>query len=287
MACARCPYWTYSVQLCYYQHIMRRKAISLSRWVDDLEQRGRYTLDYEEAERTLGLHGATLHKALQRATSQGRVLRLRRGFYVIVPLEYRTAGAAPTEWFIDDLMRYLGTPYYIGCLSAAAWYGAAHQRIQETQVVVPHHVRNIETYVVRVRFLRFAAMAGAQTQRMRTHTGDVPVSTPEWTAIDLIRFQRHYGGLDAAATVLKELAERLDADRLAAAAAAEPTSAYLQRVGWLLDYVGKGDLTGPLHAHVVKRNPSLTPLDVSLKRRGEHRDTRWSVVVNGLPEADL
>jgi len=57
----------------------------------------------------------------------GRVACVRKGFYVIVPLEYQAIGSVPAEWFVDDLMRFIGQPYCAGCLSAAAIHGAAHQ----------------------------------------------------------------------------------------------------------------------------------------------------------------
>jgi predicted transcriptional regulator of viral defense system len=266
---------------------MKKRALSLNSWVNEIQRAGRYTFTREEATRELSLHTNTLVKSLQRATSQGRILRLRRGFYVIVPLEYAVVGAVPTEWFVDDLMKFIGKPYYIGGLSAASWYGSTHQRVQEMQVVVPEHVRGIETRAVRVRFLRFAGMSDALTTSRRTHTGDIPVSTAEWTAIDLIRFQKHYGSMDAAATVLTELAEGLTADDLAAAAVHERTNAYLQRLGWLLEFLGQERLTRSLHPLVINRDPSYTPLNGSLSKRTGRRDPRWRILINEEPEADL
>lgn len=261
--------------------------MSLDRWINKLQRVGRYSFGRDEALRQLELSEPSLKRSLQRASSQGRILALRRGFYVIVPLEYASVGTVPTEWFIDDLMKFLGKSYYVGCLSAAAWHGAAHQRPQETQVVVAEQVRNIETRAVRIRFLRLAGMKNALTETRRTQTGDVPISTPEWTAIDLIRFQKHYGSMDAAATVLAELAEVLKPDRLATAANNEHTSAYLQRLGWMLDFLGHEDLTASLHACVLSRSPSYTPLNPSLKKRSGNRDSRWHIIVNEKPEADL
>ena len=261
--------------------------MSLNRWIDELHRMGRYSFTREEAMQRLGLSEPTLKRSLQRSASQGRLLPLRRGFYVIVPLEYSSVGAVPTEWFIDDLMKFLGKPYYIGCLSAAVWHGAAHQRPQEMQVVVAESIRSVETRAVRIRFLRNAGMKNALTETRRTQTGDIPISTPEWTAIDLIRFQKHYGSMDAAATVMTELAEGLNPDRLAAAANREPTSAYLQRLGWILDFLGHAQLTTPLHEYVLGRRPSYTPLNTSLKNRTGHRDSRWHVIINEEPEADL
>jgi predicted transcriptional regulator of viral defense system len=261
--------------------------MSLELWIDQLQKEGRYSFERSEALRELRLSRPSLKKALQRASARGRILPLRRDFYVIVPLEYSAVGSPPTEWILEHLMTFLDSPYYVGGLSAAVWHGAAHQRPQEMQVVVAESIRNVETAAVRIRFLRNAGMKNALTETQRTHTGDVPISTPEWTAIDLIRFQRHVGGMDAAATVLTELAEALKPDRLAAAADREPTSAYLQRLGWLLDFLGHEHITALLHDCVLQRNPSFTPLNSSLKNRSGARDPRWRVIINEEPEADL
>lgn len=261
--------------------------MSLERWIDGLQQGGQYSFERSVALRELGLAEASLKRALHRASAQGRILPLRRGFYVIVPLEYRSVGAVPAEWVLEPLMKLLGKPYYVGGLSAAAWHGAAHQRPQEMQVVVPYPVRNIETRAIRIRFLRNAAMEQALTKPRRTQTGDVPVSTPEWTAIDLIRFQRQLGGMDAVATVLIELADALDPDQLARAAGNESTTAYLQRLGWMLEFLGEGRVNESLHELVSQRNPTYVPLNAALDKRSGPRDPRWRVIVNEEPEADL
>lgn len=261
--------------------------MKLDPWIDQLQKAGRYSFERSEALRELALSKPTLKKALQRASSRGRILPLRRGFYVIVPLEYSAVGAAPTEWFLDHLMRFLGRAYYVGGLSAAARHGAAHQRPQEMQVVVPNHLQNIETHAVRIRFLRNATMDHALTKPHRTQTGDIPVSTPEWTAIDLVRFQRHLGGMDAVATVLTELVDALDSDQLVLAGGRESTTAYLQRLGWMLDAVGGATTCEGLHGLVLRRNPAFIPLNAGLDQRSGPRDSRWRVIVNEEPQADL
>ena len=266
---------------------MKKNPGSLNNWVDELQRSGRYTFTRDSAERSLGLAEASLDKALQRLCNQGRIIRPRKGFYVIVPLEYSPAGTVPPEWFINDLMSFIGTPYYVGCLSAAAIYGAAHQRPQELQVVVPSHVRMINIKAVRIRFLRFAGMSEALTQPCRTHTGDYPVSTAEWTAIDLIRFQKHYGSLDAVATIFAELGESLDENRLLLAAKRESCKAHLQRLGWMLEFAGFQALAAPLQEYIMSRDPSFVPLNAALKRRNGSYDNRWRIVVNEKPVSEL
>ena len=71
----------------------------------------------------LPLSEVALDSALRRQRQRGRIVSPRRGFYVIVPQEYALAGSPPPSWFIDELMAYLGQPYYVGLLSAAALHG--------------------------------------------------------------------------------------------------------------------------------------------------------------------
>ncbi len=260
---------------------------SLNDWVDSLEKSGRYSFTLDQARQSLSKKLETLEKALHRLHAKGRIHRVRKGFYVVVPLQYATSGIIPAEWFIADLMAYLEQPFYIGCLSAAERHGAAHQRPQELQVVVPGHLRIVHTPVLRIRFLRFAGMAAAVTQRLRTYTGDIPLSSPEWTAIDLIRFQKHYGSMDAAATVLTELAESLNAKRLASAARRESCNALLQRLGWMLDFLNFRPLTGPLHTEISQRNAGVVALNSALKQRSGPHDRRWNIILNEIPERDL
>src|SRR6266496_3549594 len=104
---------------------------SLSDLVDAFQATGRYVLRREEA----------LKKAARRLAAKGRIAIPRRGFFVIVPIEYRSAGAPPPSWFIDELMRFHGHPYYVGLLSAAALHGAGHQQPQEFQVVTNAQLR--------------------------------------------------------------------------------------------------------------------------------------------------
>ncbi len=266
---------------------MNWESKSVSDWVDGLEQSGRVCFTLEQARDALCQKPDALKKSLQRLHGKRRIQRVRQGFYVVVPLQYAKTGIIPTESFLADLMDYLKTPYYLGCLSAAERHGAAHQRIQESQVVVPRHIAMIQTPVLRIRFLCFGEMSLVKTQSLRVYSGDIPVSTPEWTAFDLIRFQKHYGSLDAAATVLTELAEVLTSTRLGQVARLEPCNAVLQRLGWMLDYLEKNKLTEPLYQEVIRRKAGYIRLNGALPEATGVRDARWRIIVNDQPESEL
>lgn len=190
---------------------MKKNYRSLAMFVNDLQCNARYTFTRAEAVDVLELRNDALTKALQRLTHIHRISQIQRGFYVVVPLEYMTSGTPPVDWFINDLMTYMGySNYYAGVLTAALMHGAAHQRPQEYQVVIPSSRRVIHGDGFRIRFFKYVNVDKVSTELYQVYTGYISVSTPEFTALDLIRFSKTIGGLDAALTVLSELGEKID-----------------------------------------------------------------------------
>jgi len=97
-------------------------------WVEQLQSTGRYTFNASRVESETERSPVAVQSALRRLKEQGKIVSPRRGFYVVVPPEYRSTGSLPASWFIDELMRHLDQPYYVGLLSAAAIHGAALSR---------------------------------------------------------------------------------------------------------------------------------------------------------------
>ena len=61
-------------------------------------------------------------------------------------------GAPPPSWYIDDLMRNEGRPYYVGLLSAAELHGASHQAVMEFQVVTDKQMPELHVGRSRIAF---------------------------------------------------------------------------------------------------------------------------------------
>ena len=253
--------------------------------VDNLQARGRYTFTRDEVTAAAGRSVVAVDAALRRLRGRGRLASPRRGFYVIVPVEYREAGCPPATWFIDDLMRFLGQPYYVALLSAAAIHGAAHQQPMLFQVMTDRPTRPAQAGRVRVSFHMSRSLAEVSVTSVQTETGTVPVSTPEVTALDLVRFAPAAGHLSNVATVLSELAERLDGSTLAGTTAAYATSD-IQRLGYLLDRLGEEELAG--HVRESLRGRRLRPVKLAPGRppRGSALDERWRVIRNESVEVD-
>ncbi len=249
-------------------------------FIEALQSSGRYVFTKDEAQEVLRLSNIALKNALWRLVRSGRIASPRRGFYIVVPPEYKAAGSIPPSWFIRDLMTYLDRPYYVALLSAAALHGAAHQAPHELQVVTDRPLRPIEIGRVRIRFVKKVHVSKTPTVGIKTPTGEIKVSSPEATALDLVRYVEHAGFLANAVTVLNELAERLDAAALARAAEADGEPVYAQRLGYLLERIGHVALTAPLHEWIEVNAARVTPLRPDLPLAGAPRDRRWRVAVN-------
>ncbi|PWU16812.1 MAG: hypothetical protein C5B49_10020 [Bdellovibrio sp.] len=273
---------------------MKAKTSRLSEFIETLQDKGCLTFTKVDAQKVLPLSQIAFNRAAERLIGKRRLIHPSRGFFVIVPAEFRSAGAPPVSWFINDLMKFQGQPYYVGLLSAAAYFGAAHQSPQEYQVVTNRPLRPIRAGRAKINFLTKKWLERTQIQAIRTPFGDIQVSTPEATAFDLLQYANRSGHLSNVATVLIELAEKLDPIRLRAAAQASGEITAAQRVGYLLDTFAtdaeNGKLTRELHSWLEKCNPTFTYLRPNWKSppfKRPTRNNRWRLIINESVEPDL
>jgi predicted transcriptional regulator of viral defense system len=255
-------------------------------YIIGLAASGRYHFTSLEARSALGVSPAAAKLALNRLAKQGLVASPARGFYVVVPPEYRSLACLPADQFIPALMKELKLPYYVGLLSAAQYYGAAHHRPQEFQVFVAKSHRPIHCGAVRVAFMLRKRLREVPTQSFNTPRGTVLVSSPEATALDLLGYIQHAGGLNQVATVLSELAERLDPEKLAEAARTVPVG-WAQRLGYLLEHLGFDAKIPALKEYVGKHAKQSTGLLPRAAQKRSRRNKGWKLYVNASVEAEL
>ena len=254
-------------------------------FITGLAARGQYHFTNAEMGKALGMSAAAVKMALLRLNKQRVVASPARGFYVIVPPEYRRLGCLPAEQFIPALMEQHGLPYYAALLSAAQFHGAAHHRPQEFQVALARSRRPITCGSVRVAFMARKRIAEVPVEFFNTPRGTIRVSTPEATALDLVGYEHQVGGLDQVATILAELAERIDPERLAQAARVAPTP-WAQRLGYLLELVGAADKVGPLRDHVRADATVPTPLLHGSAYANAPQRKEWRLYLNADVEIE-
>jgi predicted transcriptional regulator of viral defense system len=266
----------------------------LSDYIQELEGLGRLWFTKSEASARLDCTKDALKQAIYILIQKGRLAPIRGDFVLIVPFSYKTWGILPANYFIEPLMKYLGLPYYISTLSAAQYYGAAHQKPQQFQVVTNHSIKNLIYARINIRFLQSNKIALVPTQRVQTATGYALVSTPEATAFDLCKYYKASGYWNNIATVILELLEAIDIDKLCKLAnnGIFDTSV-IQRLGFVLAHPDVNGATAAekLYKTVSPKSFRWVPLNPQQKYIAElgpwKKDDKWKILINEEIDTDI
>jgi len=211
--------------------------MNISEWIHSREIRGKATFSIDDVKGAFAERPSkSINTELSRQVSRGRVQSVYRGFYVIVPVQYQLKGVVPPAYYVDGLMDYVGKPYYMGLLSAAALHGATHQRAMKTQVmtVVPRIKASGKNSLLDWNYRQ--EIPETYVMKKNAEIGTLRFSGPELTAVDLVQFASHVGGYQRVATVLAELMDSVDMGRVGELLPFT-TVATVQRLGYLLECV--------------------------------------------------
>lgn len=256
--------------------------------IDDFQSHGRYWVTETELKKRVPLNHSALYQALHRLMKKKRVLLLKKGFYLIVPIEYRAQGILPPEWFIDSLMKYLGVSYYVGLLSAASIHGASHQQPMKYQVLSEKYQRPIIKQGLEIHFSQRPSIKKLPIIQKNLQSGIVQVSSIELTVLDLLLYPMQSGGLDNVATIYTELGKEIDPKILVETIERDPSfsRAHCQRLGYIFEKIGLGKKVEPLYKLLKQSSLNLVPLRPDRPWKKTNKNAKWQVAINSKIEAE-
>ncbi len=257
--------------------------LTAASYINGLAGQGQFTFTTGEAIDALRSSAVAVRAALRRLIAKGELASPYRGFYTIVPPEYRRLGCLPADQFLPQLMKHLDQTYYVALLSAAELHSAAHQRPQGLQVMVRSNRRPIVCGKVRVQFYARNDLEQTTIVERNTPRGRIRVASPEATALELVGYADQCAGLDIVISVLAELLDVLDKRRLKVAAKNCPV-AWVQRLGYLLDLAGHEKIAEALISVVAARAQVVAPLVRSQPITQAPRSERWKLAINATVE---
>ena len=250
--------------------------MSVLEWVHNREVEGRPIFTYEEVTNAFpSFTPQQISNSLYRIVKSEMIAQPFKGFYVVIPPHYAAKGIVPPVYYIDQLMDYLRRPYYICLLNAAELLGAAHQRPQEFSVM---------TILPRIRMSRLSSLNWNYRssipdnflKEINSETGTIKFSGPELTALDLVQYEQHIGGLSRAANFFLYIPD-------------SSSIATVQRVGYILENVLMNQSQADDLYHELKIvSPKLNRFRLSTRKNddGAILDKRWNIIVNTEIELD-
>jgi predicted transcriptional regulator of viral defense system len=253
-------------------------------WIEKLQSRGKIAFSYDEVITDFPEKSENaIIQSLSRLSQRGRVVPIYKGFYLIIPPEYYAREILPPILFIDYLMEFLAKPYYVGLLSAAALYGAAHQQPQEFFVITNTKQLATRKKGIKINYVIKKTIPVEFLDKRKTETGYVKVSSPELTAFDLVYYTNRIGGLNRTCNVLNELTESINPKKLEHDLLKLFSVATIQRLGYIFDSIlNEGRLANKLWKASQDLNLKFfrQPLNTFKKSSGYITDPRWKIVIN-------
>lgn len=264
--------------------------MTIREWIKNKEIAGTSHFSIDEVQHTfVNTPEQQIKNELYRLSSQGVITSVYRGFYVIIPVQYAAKGVVPPLYYIDQLMSNIGKPYYVSLLNAAELLGCAHQRPQRFYVttIQPYATtsksKNATLYWVYRKDIPESFLLTKNSE-----TGTIRHSNAELTAVDVVQYSSHIGGLSRASTLLSELTEIANFENKIEELLQFTTTATLQRLGYILDEI----LEEPEQADVIYRqlialNKRMVyvPLSNQAEESGE-KNKKWKIDINTEIEVD-
>lgn len=249
-------------------------------FIDRKLARGICSFSLDELTAETGLSAIAARHQLLRLGS--RVVRVtpRQPYFLVVTPDQQAFGAPPVDRWLDDYFKWLGRPYYLALLSAAAVYGSSHQAIQVVEVMTDVPTRPITLGRIRIRFFMKSGIEHTLTQQLPLSYAPLVVSTAESTMYDLVRYAPKIGGIECAAETIAPMLSCIGKRRLARVLAAEDEVATAQRLGYVLHSLGADKLAGVV-GKLLPEKLQVVPLATHAHRRPTDQiDQDWAVRVN-------
>lgn len=262
---------------------------TISKFLDDLALKGQYHFTVNEITEALTLKEDSTPVILSRLAKKGKVKIIRDNFGIITG---QTSGVLDPSYFVNAMMKHLGSRYYVGLLSAASYWGASHQSPMVYYIVAEKVIKPIRLGGLRVEFITKSNFDEiTETQKVAGVGGYYNVSTPELTAVDLLKFPKKSGHLNNIATILSDLAPKIDFKKLRLLCGKPSTpTALVQRLGFILDTILEVSKADKLQAALKERKQKRTLLSASKKKEKDHSkypfNRKWSIYENTTVEPD-
>lgn len=260
--------------------------INAKGYIDQLTACGELSFTAQKMREERKLTTKAVERAIYRLKRRGEIAAIAKGYYLILNPEFRKLGCLPPDYFIDELMQHWQQNYYVGLLSAALYFGAAHQQPQVFQVVTDHYHRSVKCGRVTIEFIKKKILSNTPMTQLKTPSGSMNISTPAATMMDLCVFLRRSGGLGHVATVLDELAESVTVEALNNLLKKSSELTCVQRLGYLLEQLGWHELANVLYQHIKNQETHIVPLVPYYSITGAKRDIKWRIAINAVMESD-
>ena len=207
------------------------------------------------------------------------ILKIRRGVYIIAPLEAGEKGADSYTVHSFVIASLLTKPYYIGYWSALNYHGFTEQTPPCIYIASPKPKNSRKILNTEFRFVTVTTRKMFDVESvMIENNRPVSISSPEKTFVDCLDHPEHAGGIDEVAKALYFSKDELKLNKLARFAIKIGNSAVIKRLGYLAEVLQlEEECLDILEKARIRKGYSV--LDPLSPKKGRIKE-KWSLIVN-------
>ena len=235
-----------------------------------------------DAENAVQWSKAALYPVLFRLVQKGKLLRIKRGLFCLVPPGTGNLSKGyPLNWFLVAKALAEGKPYFFSHYSAMHLHGMTSASIQTIFISRPEQRRVSKDLRIPVRFVTIPQkkLWGLE-EKWVTNEEKVRVSDLERTVLDILDRPDLSGGISEIARGLWLAKKEINGSRLLDYAKRFDSLAAVKRLGFLmenLDLVSE-EAIDKIHK-LIQSSTSYAFLDPASKKEGKFLD-RWHLRIN-------
>ncbi|HQO57624.1 MAG TPA: type IV toxin-antitoxin system AbiEi family antitoxin [Candidatus Omnitrophota bacterium] len=210
-------------------------------------------------------------------TKKGRLIRIEKGKYILVPIKAPNQQWMPSEFIVADL--WMGdTPYYIGYFTMYNYWGFTEQIPRTIFVLNTAKSCKREISGIRYEAVKIDSKKYYGVEKIKVEDREVNVSDKERTLVDFA--YNPLGSLRNFEIALQENINNIDIKKFISYLIKFPVVSVRKRAGFLLQELGCQDKTLDLLRKSIGEKRVLVLLNPYNQSRKGKINKEWMVIVN-------
>ena len=203
---------------------------------------------------------------------------MKRGLYVIVPLEIGIEGSEALIPHNFVIASHLVKPYYIGYWSALNYHGLTDQIPSTTYIATKKAKKPIEILGNEFYFVRLVKHKFFGFEKEKINKNRVFISDKDKTIVDSLDHPEYTGGIEEVAKAIFFYHKELDFKKIREYGIRMKNSTIFKRLGFILEVSGLSEKYENALKD-IKLLKGFSPLDPLSSRKGKY-SRKWGLLIN-------
>ncbi len=256
-----------------YSELSKDAVYLLSR--SEFEKQKVITTDY--AVKVLGNYRKAT-RLLDKLAKRNRLIQLKRGRYLVVPLKAPNQSWMPHEFVVSSL--WMGEiPYYVGYSSMYNYWGFTEQISQKVTILNTEINRMRKIGKISFRAMKISSKKMYGIKKIRIDEEYVSISDKERSLVDFIF--KPIGSWGNIQEVINEQIKKIDVKKFVRYLIKFPVIAVRKRAGFMLERAGVSSEELSRLKSSIGRDNSYAPFNPFIKSRKGAVNQVWKVILNG------